>query len=95
MDQKLHINVLNVAQGPAGQRRTQLLRRLTEQGLRLPLLGSDDETANREYTRQFVLDRDAEIGNKFGLTYGETYYHYVGPAPAKIEDYMSKSAVKL
>ena len=52
------------------------------QGLRLPLLGNDDETANREYTRQFVLDRDAETGKKFGLAYGEAY-HYIGPPPAK------------
>jgi hypothetical protein len=62
--------------------------------LRLPLLGSDDETANREYTRLFVLDRDAEIGKKFGLTCGEAY-HYIGPAPAKVEEYVGKNAVRL
>jgi hypothetical protein len=58
------------------------------------LLGGDDETANREYTRQFVLDRDAEIGKKFGLAYAEAY-HYIGPAPAKVEDYVRRNAVKL
>ena len=62
--------------------------------MRLALLGDDDETANREYTRQFVLDRDAEIGKKFGLAYGEAY-HYIGPEPAKVEDYISKNAVRL
>src|SRR5215510_3030238 len=67
MDRKIAVNILNTAQGPAGQRGAQLRRRLTEQGLRLALLGNDDETANREYTRQFVLDRDAEIGKKFGV----------------------------
>jgi len=94
MDRKISINILNSAQGPAGQRGAQLRRRLTDQGLRLPLLGSDDETANREYTRQFVLDRDAEIGKKFGLAYGEAY-HYIGPAPAKVEDYVRRNAVRL
>ena len=94
MDRKIAVNMLNVAQGPAGQRGAQLRRRLTEQGLRLPLLGDDDETANREYTRQFVLDRDAETGKKFGLTYAEPY-HYIGPEPAKVEDYIRKNAVKL
>jgi LmbE family N-acetylglucosaminyl deacetylase len=94
MDQKISVNILNTAQGPAGQRGAQLRRRLTDQGLRLPLLGSDDETANREYTRQFVLDRDAEIGKKFGLTYAEAY-HYIGPAPAKVDDYISKNAVRI
>src|SRR5262245_238843 len=66
----------------------------TEQGLRLALLGNDDETANREYTRQFVLDRDAEIGKRFGLNYGEAY-HYIGPPPAKVDDYIRKNAVRL
>src|SRR5947209_4728259 len=94
MDQKISINVLNTAQGPAGQRGAQLRSRLTQQGLRLALLGNDDETANREYTRQFVLDRDAEIGRKFGLTYGEAYY-YIGPEPGKVEDYIRKNATRL
>jgi LmbE family N-acetylglucosaminyl deacetylase len=94
IDQKISLNILNTAQGPAGQRGAQLRRRLTAQGLRLPLLGSDDDTANREYTRQFVLDRDAEIGKRFSLAYGEAY-HYIGPAPAKVEDYVRRNAVKL
>jgi LmbE family N-acetylglucosaminyl deacetylase len=94
MDRKLALNALNVAQGPAGQSGAQLRRRLRDQGLRLPILGNDDETANREYTRQFVLDRDTEIGKKFGLTYAEPY-HYIGPAPSKIDDYVRKNAVKL
>jgi LmbE family N-acetylglucosaminyl deacetylase len=94
MDRKIAINILNAAQGPAGQSGAQLRRRLTEQGVRLPLLGSDDETANREYTRQFVLERDAEIGKKSGLAYGEAY-HYIGPEPAKVEDYIRKNAVRL
>ena len=93
-ERKISLNLLNSAQGPAGQRGAQLRRRLTEQGLRLPLLGGDDETANREYTRQFVLDRDAEIGAKFGIAYGEAY-HYIGPTPAKVEDYVRRNAVRL
>lgn len=94
MDRKIAINILNAAQGPAGQRGAQLRRRLAGEGMRLPLLGNDDETANREYTRQFVLDRDAETGKKFGLTYAEPY-HYIGPVPAKVEDYIRKNAVRM
>ncbi len=94
MDRKISINVLNGAQGPAGQQGAQLRRRLTAQGLRLPLLGDDDDTANRQYTRQFVLDRDAETGKRFGLTYGEAY-HYIGRTPAKVEEYIRTNAVKL
>jgi LmbE family N-acetylglucosaminyl deacetylase len=94
MDQKISINTLNVAQGPAGRSGAQLRRRLADQGLRLPLLGNDDETANREYTRQFVLGRDAEVGKKAGLSYAEAY-HYIGPGANKVEDYVRKNSVKL
>ena len=94
MDRKIAVNILNAAQGPAGQQGAQLRRRLSEQGLRLPLLGNDDETANREYTRQFVLDRDAETGKRYGLAFAEAY-HYIGRPAAKVEEYVRQNAVKL
>jgi LmbE family N-acetylglucosaminyl deacetylase len=94
MDRKIAVNLLNVAQGPAGQNGAQLRRRLREQGLRLPLLGEDDETANREYVRQFVLQQDSEIGMRFGVRYAEAY-HYIGPEPGRVDDYVRKNAVKL
>ena len=94
MDRKIGVNLVNVAQGPAGQNGAQLRRRLHEQGLRLPILGDSDETANREYVRQFVLQRDSETGEKFGLRYGEPY-HFIGPEPDTVGDYIRKNAVKL
>ena len=94
MDRKIAVNILNAAQGPAGQSGAQLRRRLAAQGQHLPLLGNDDETANREYTRQFVLDRDSETGKKFGLAYAEPY-HYIGPPAPKVDDYVRRNAVKL
>jgi LmbE family N-acetylglucosaminyl deacetylase len=94
VERKIEANILNGAQGPAGQGGALLRRRLSGQGLRLPKLGNDDATANREYVRKFVLDRDAEIGKRFGLNYAEAY-HYIGPGPNKIEDYIKANAVKL
>jgi len=91
---KIAVNILNGAQGPGGQSGAQLRRRLSAQGLRLALLGDDDETANREYVRKFVLDRDAEVGNRFGLSYAEAY-HYIGPEPDKVSDYVRANAVKV
>ena len=39
-----------------------LLRaRLASEGKRLPLLGNDDRTADREYVRQFLLDDEREM----------------------------------
>jgi len=71
-----------------------LRQRLRSQGLRLPILGDDDETANREYVRKFMLDRDADIGKRFGLAYAEAY-HYIGPEPSKLDEYVKANAVKL
>jgi LmbE family N-acetylglucosaminyl deacetylase len=94
VERKISVNILNGAQGPAGQSGAELRRRLAGQGLRLPILGADDETANREYTRQFVLDRDAETGKRYGVAYGEPY-HYIGPPAAKVEEYVRRNAVRL
>ncbi|HEY3739563.1 MAG TPA: PIG-L family deacetylase [Bryobacteraceae bacterium] len=94
MDRKIAVNTLNVAQGPSGHQGAELRRHLKQQNLRLPLLGDDDQTANREYTRQFVLGRDSETGKKFGLAYAEPY-HYIGPQPSKVDEYIRKNAVKL
>ena len=46
-----------------------LRRRLAEQGKRLPLLGNDDDTANRQYTKHFALARDRARGQAHGLEY--------------------------
>ena len=94
MDRKLAVNTLNVAQGPSGQSGAQLRRSLRDRGLRLPILGEDDDTANREYTRQFVLGRDAETGKRYGVAYAEPY-HYIGPEASPVEDYVRSNAVKL
>ncbi|MDE3168451.1 MAG: PIG-L family deacetylase [Acidobacteriota bacterium] len=94
MERKIAVNTLNVAQGPSGQRGAQLRRQLAARGMRLPLLGGDDATANREYTRHFVLDRDAETGQRYGLAYAEPY-HYIGPPVSKVDEYVAKNAVKL
>ena len=65
VDNKIAVNIVNGAQGPAGQSGAQLRHRLAQQGLRLPLLGDTDESANREYVRKFVLDRDAGDRQEF------------------------------
>jgi LmbE family N-acetylglucosaminyl deacetylase len=91
---KIAVNLVNTAQGPAGNSGAQLRRQLAQQGLRLPLLGDTDDSANREYVRQFVLERDRETAKNFGLEYAEPY-HYIGPPAPKVEAYVRQNAVKL
>jgi hypothetical protein len=61
--------------------------------MRLPLLGNDDATANREYIREFVLRPNRVVGKKYGLQYAEEF-HYIGPQQDEVGDYVKKNAVR-
>lgn len=94
IDKKVEVNRVNRAQGPAGDHGANLRSRLASKNLRLPVLGGDDETASRQYIKHFVLKRDAEVGQKYGLEYAEPY-HYIGPAPSDLDEYIKQNAVPL
>ena len=92
VERKIDVNLENKAQGPAGEHGQSLRARLEAQGQRLPLLGPDDASANRNYIREFVLRRDREIGERHGLTYAEQF-HYIGPEQNREEEYIRKNAI--
>ncbi|MBK5294002.1 MAG: PIG-L family deacetylase [Acidobacteriia bacterium] len=94
IDQKVWVNLANVTQGPAGDQGERLRQRLARQGKRLPLLGNDAETANRQYTKYFALGRDRARGPAHGLEWAE-YFHYIGPDESSEETYISRNAVPL
>jgi hypothetical protein len=83
VDKKIDANLCNVAKGPGGHHGSQLRAELAKQGRKLPLLGDDDRTADRNYIREFVLAKDREMGKKYGVEYAEVF-HYVGPTNAAI-----------
>ncbi len=84
IDTKVAANLANKAQGPAGETGARLRARLAAEGKRLPMLGDDDATANREYVKQVVLKQDRQLGAKYGLQYAEAY-HYIGLSTARTE----------
>jgi LmbE family N-acetylglucosaminyl deacetylase len=94
IDTKVAANLANKAQGPAGETGAKLRARLALEGKRLPMLGNDDATANREYVKQVVLKRDRELGAKYGLQFAEAY-HYIGPSTdkAELEELIRRNAV--
>ncbi len=94
VDGKIEVNRANVTQGPAGETGANLRRRLASEGRKLPLLGDDDETANRTYIREFVLQPDREWGGRYGIEYGEPF-HYIGPPEDKVAAYVERNAVSL
>lgn len=84
------------AQG-GGNFGSQLRARLAREGKRLPLLGNDDRTADREFIRQFLLDDDREYGRPYKLAFAERFY-YIDQRPAgrsKVDEYVDKYAVPL
>jgi LmbE family N-acetylglucosaminyl deacetylase len=76
---------------------SQLRARLAAQGKRLPLLGNDDRSADREYVRQFLLDDDREHGKPHDLAFAERFYYIDQRRPevSKVEEYVAKHAVAL
>lgn len=97
IDKKVDANRANVAKGPAGHLGSRLRADLARQGKKLPLLGDDDVTADRNYIKQFVMGRSRELGKKYGVEYAEAF-HYIGPGggrgPSR-EDYIKQNAVPL
>lgn len=76
---------------------SQLRARLAREGKRLPLLGNDDRTADREYVRQFLLDDDREHGKEFQLDFAERFYYIDQRRPviSKVDEYVKQHAVAL
>jgi len=94
IDKKIAVNRVNLTQGPAGRSGAALRKRLAERGLKLPALGDSDETANNNYIREIVLQRDREAGKKYGLEWAEPF-HYIGPPTDDVEEYIRKNAVRI
>ena len=83
--------------GPAGSHGSQLRAELARKGRRLPLLGDDDTTADRNYIKQFTLARRRELGQRYGVEYAEAF-HYIGGRSARrsaVDDYVEDNAVPI
>jgi len=103
IDQKVEANHVIVSQGPGGNAGAQLKVRLEKEGKRLEILGDSDESANKNYIKNFVMDIDSqrlrgvpsdkEVGTSHGLQWAERF-HYIGPQESRLEEYIRKNAVK-
>jgi LmbE family N-acetylglucosaminyl deacetylase len=96
IDQKVRGNVANKGKGPAGASGSRLRQELASQGKNLPLLGDDDDMANQQYVKFFLMDGWKSLGEQFGLEYAEAF-RYIGPQPdyrENIRKYVDAHAVK-
>lgn len=75
---------------------SKLRARLAAEGRRLPLLGSDDRTADRAYIRQFLLREYEDLGRQYGCKYAEPF-HYIdqrkSAGESEVEKYIRENAV--
>jgi len=98
IEEKMNSLVECKSQG-GGSYGSRLRRELAKEGKHLPLLGNDDESADREYVKRFVLNRWSTFEGieKYGLEHGERFY-YIDQRPrgkSEVEEYIEKNAVKL
>jgi len=98
IDKKIDAIRANVAKGPGGHLGSRLKAELAKRNQRLPLLGDDDVTADRNYIREFSLTRNRELGKQHGMEYAEAF-HYIpaGAAGAdrdpRVDAYIKQHAV--
>jgi LmbE family N-acetylglucosaminyl deacetylase len=96
VEQMIDANRANRAKGPAGNHGSRLRAELAKRGQKLPLLGDDDVTADRNYIKEFILARHRALGQKHGVKYAEAFHHIgSGSRSSAIEEYISKNAVPL
>jgi len=95
IDKKVEVNRANTAKGPAGHLGSRLRADLAKRNQRLPLLGDDDVTADRNYIKEFGMAHNRELGKRYGVEYAEVF-HYIGPgASSGIDSYVREHAVPL
>src|SRR5436305_10158775 len=97
LDPMIDANRANRAKGPAGAHGSQLRTELARRGQKLPLLGDDDVTADRNYIKQFILGRRRTVGEKYGVAYAEAFHYIGGPSARRspVDQYIDDNAVLL
>ncbi len=94
IEKKVESNVVCKTQGPGGDSGARLRKKLAEEGKKLEILGEDDQTANFNYIKEFVLEHDRINGEKYGLDWAECF-HYIGPSPSKLNDFIRENVVSI
>lgn len=95
VEQIIDANRANRAKGPAGNHGSRLRAELAKRGQRLPLLGDDDVTADRNYIREFILTRRRTLGQRHGVQYAEAFHYIGGARLSAVDEYVKKNAVPI
>ncbi|MBA7564824.1 hypothetical protein ES708_06492 [subsurface metagenome] len=98
VEKKIDALVAIKSQGGGGDHGSQLRKHLSKEGKHLPILGGNDESANREYVRNFIrIDKNKSLGEQYNLKFAEPFY-YIDiknlEETSGIEEYIKKNSVK-
>lgn len=98
-EQKIKAIVESKSQG-GGSWGSELRKQLARQNKRIPMLGNDDDTADSEFVRNFLLHyySSFEGMEQYGLQYAERFYYIdqrKTEIESRIEEFVEKHAVKL
>ncbi|MEO9003336.1 MAG: PIG-L family deacetylase [Ginsengibacter sp.] len=101
IDKKVESNMMGKNQG-FGNGGVETRKKLADMGKKVALFGSDDNTANFNYIKEFALDKDSEnlrgvpsdrkVGEKYGLSWAERF-HYIGPIPSVLDEFIKNNSV--
>lgn len=97
IEQKIAAIVECKSQG-GGSDGSKLKAKLAKEGKRLPILGDNDRTADREYIRHFMLDEDRKLGEQYGLKYAEAFYYTdqrTSKGQSNVDKYVEENAVSI
>ncbi|MFC1651493.1 PIG-L deacetylase family protein, partial [Candidatus Latescibacterota bacterium] len=94
------INVMVEDKTGIGRLGSQMRKQLAKEGKRLPILGNNDETADREYVKQFLMDTYSSFKGieQYGTEFAERFYYIDQRKPegeSEIEEYIKKHAVNI
>jgi LmbE family N-acetylglucosaminyl deacetylase len=98
IDKKIEANRANQAKGPGGHLGSRLRAELSKRNQRLPLLGEDDATADRNYIKEFVMTQNRELGRQYGVEYAEAFHYIAAGASGadrdpRVDAYVKEHAV--
>jgi hypothetical protein len=66
---------------------------LAAQGMRIPAFSSGQDAAKDAYIEAAFIERDKQVGAKYGLDYAEEF-HYIGPDHS-LDDYIRAHAERI
>jgi len=98
-EQKINAIVESKSQG-GGNRGSELRNQLARQNKRIPMLGNDNDTADREFARNFLLHYYSSFDGmeQYGLQYAERFLYIdqrKTEIESKIDEFVEKHTVKL